>query len=187
MQRRSLLAAFGALLAGGLRTDTTAKTASSMTESRFIAWPVFARTTPGMPTINGHTDTVPDIVGRIGANDLVVFTEGNHFPVLFGGEVMQPFRDWAKADRRFANVRLEDIAVVTLPQPIIVAALRQGGLKLGNAIIEVSARSGFYPDIVMAGERPVRDFPRGGVAAGPTPPFSPQPPLAPPGPPAEPA
>ena len=163
MQRRSLLAAFGALLAGGLRTDTTARTASSMTESRFIAWPVFARTTPGMPTINGHTDTVPDIVGRIGANDLVVFTEGNHFPVLFGGEVMQPFRDWAKADRRFANVRLEDIAVVTLPQPIIVAALRQGGLKLGNAIIEVSARSGFYPDIVMAGESPLRDLRRDGI------------------------
>src|SRR5438132_12436556 len=79
MQRRSLLAAIGALLAGGLRTDTTAKTASSsMPESRFIAWPVFAKTTPGIPTLDGHTDTVPDIVGRIGANDLVVFTEGNH-------------------------------------------------------------------------------------------------------------
>ena len=66
MQRRSLLAAIGALLAGGLRTDTTAKTASSsMPESRFIAWPVFAKTTPGIPTLNGHTDTVPDIVGRI--------------------------------------------------------------------------------------------------------------------------
>src|SRR2546421_3690762 len=112
MQRRSLLAAFGALLAGGLRTDTTAKTASSMPEPRFIAWPVLAETTPGMPAINGHTDTVPDIVGRIGVNDLVVFTEGNHFPVLFGGEVLQPFRDWAKGDRRFANVRLEDITVV---------------------------------------------------------------------------
>ena len=164
MQRRSLLAATIALLAGGLRTDTTAKTASSsMPESRFIAWPVFAKTTPGIPTLDGHTDTVPDIVGRIGANDLVVFTEGNHFPVLFGGEVMQLFRDWAKADRRFANIRLVDIAVVTLPQPIIVAALRQGALKLGNAIIEVSARSGFYPDIIMAGESPLRDLRRDGI------------------------
>jgi hypothetical protein len=164
MQRRSLLAAVGGLLAGSLTTDITAKAVSSSTpESRFIAWPVFAETPPGVPTLNGHTDTVPDIVGRIGANDFVVFTEGNHFPVLFGGEVMQLFRDWAKADRRFAGLPLEDIAVVTLPQPIIVAMLRQGALKLGNATIEVNARSGFYPDIIMAGENPLRDLRRDGI------------------------
>ena len=161
MQRRSLLTAMGGLLAGSLRTDITAK-AVSTPESRFIAWPVVAEMPPGVPKLNGHTDTVPDIVGRIGANDFVVFTEGNHFPVLFGGEVMQLFRDWAKADRRFAGLRPEDIAVVTLPQPIIVAMLLQGALNLGNATIEVSPRSGFYPDIVMAGENPLRDLRRNG-------------------------
>src|SRR5437868_1120620 len=55
------------------------------------------------------------------------------------------------------------IVVVTLPQPIIVAMLRQGALKLGNATIEVNTRSGFYPDIVMAGENPLRDLRRDGI------------------------
>jgi hypothetical protein len=32
------------------------------------------------PSINGHSDTVPDAIGRIaGDNDLVILTEGNHF------------------------------------------------------------------------------------------------------------
>jgi hypothetical protein len=163
MQRRSFLAAISALLAGGLGADAATTASSSTPEPRFIAWPVFGETPPGVPALNGHTDTVPDIVGRIGTNDLIVFTEGNHFPALFGGEVMQPFRDWAKADHRFADLRLDNIAVVTLPQPIIVAALRQGVIKLGNATIEVSAQSGFYPDIVMAGENPLRDLRRDGI------------------------
>ena len=35
------------------------------------------------PALNGHTDTVPDIVGRLGSRiDLAIFTEGNHFPAL---------------------------------------------------------------------------------------------------------
>jgi hypothetical protein len=39
---------------------------------------------------------VPDIVGRIGAPiGLAIFTEGNHFPVLLGGEIVEPFRTWA--------------------------------------------------------------------------------------------
>jgi hypothetical protein len=117
-----------------------------------------------LPAFDGHTDTVPDIVGRIGgANDLVIFTEGNHFPALLGGEVLDPFRVWAKADSRFADLILDEIAVVTLPQPVIVAAMLHGGVKFGNAIVDVSIKSGFYPDIVMGGAEPLAELHRAGL------------------------
>jgi hypothetical protein len=130
----------------------------------FVSWPVLTESGPALPALSGHTDTVPDIVGRIGGgNDLVIFTEGNHFPVLLGGEVLAPFRAWAKAEPRFADLGLGEIAVVTLPQPIIVAMIRQGGLKLGNAVVEVSTKSGFFPDIVMGGAEPLRELRRAGL------------------------
>jgi extracellular solute-binding protein len=125
----------------------------------------FRRLPAGLPAFNGHTGTrVPDIAGHIGgANDLVIFTQGNHFPALLGGSVHDPFRDWAKADPRFADLVLDDIAVVTLPQPIIVAAMRHRGLKLGNAIIDISIKSGFYPDIIMGGAEPLRELRSAGL------------------------
>jgi len=76
---------------------------------------------PGVPSLNGHTDTVPDIVGRLGRPiDLAIFTEGYHFPALLGGEIIEPFRAWARAQREYAALALENITVVTLPQPMIV-------------------------------------------------------------------
>jgi hypothetical protein len=76
---------------------------------------------------------VPDIAGRIGgAIDLVIVTEGNHFRrCLAAGP--RPFPGRRKRTPRFADLVLDDIAVVTLPQPIIAAAMRHGGRKLGNA------------------------------------------------------
>jgi hypothetical protein len=110
----------------------------------------------GAPALNGHTDTVPDIVGRLGAPiGLAIFTEGNHFPVLLGGEVIAPFRSWARAQAPYAGLALDNIVVVTLPQPVIVGMLLGGGLSLGNLAIEVSRASAFYPDIVMAGAAPL--------------------------------
>jgi hypothetical protein len=108
------------------------------------------------PALDGHTDTVPDIVGRLGAPiGLVIFTEGNHFPALLGGEIIEPFRTWARAQAAYAGLALDNIVVVTLPQPMIVRMLLGGGISLGNLIIEVSRASGFYPDIVMAGAAPL--------------------------------
>ena len=53
------------------------------------------------PALNGHTDTVPDILGRLGAPiGLAIFTEGNHFPALLGGEIIEPFRAWARHKRQ---------------------------------------------------------------------------------------
>jgi hypothetical protein len=125
----------------------------------------FRRSPAGLRAFNGHTGTrVPDIAGHIGgANDLVIFTQGNYFPALLGGSVHDPFRDRAKADPRFADLVLDDIAVVTLPQPIIVAAMRHRGLKLGNAIIDISIKSGFYPDIIMGGAEPLRELRSAGL------------------------
>jgi hypothetical protein len=46
-----------------------------------------------IPALNGHTDTVPDIVGRLGSRiDLAIFTEGNHFPALLSGERHKSYR-----------------------------------------------------------------------------------------------
>jgi hypothetical protein len=61
-----------------------------------VVWKTTVLPHPGIPSLNGHTDTIPDIVGRLGAPiDLAIFTEGNHFPALLGGEIIEPFRVWA--------------------------------------------------------------------------------------------
>jgi len=73
-----------------------------------------------LPVLDGRTDTVPDIVGRLGAPiGLAIFTEGNHFPALLGGEIIEPFRAWAQAQVQYAELALDNIVVVTLPQPMI--------------------------------------------------------------------
>jgi hypothetical protein len=116
-------------------------------------------TTSQLPNLNGYTDTVPDIVGRIGAPiGLAIFTEGNHFPVLLGGEIIETFRAWAHNDPRFSGLDLENIVLVTLPQPMVVAMIREQGIQLGNLILEVSRRSGLYPDVVMGGATPLTEL-----------------------------
>jgi Bacterial extracellular solute-binding protein len=121
-----------------------------------LVWKPMVPPHPGVPSLNGHTDTVPDIVGRLGRPiDLAIFTEGNHFPALLGGEIIEPFRVWARAQIEYAALALENITVVTLPQPMIVGILVGGGISLGNLTLEVSRASGFYPDIVMGGAAPL--------------------------------
>jgi hypothetical protein len=73
------------------------------------------------------------------------------------------FRDWAKADQRYATLDLRETCIVTLPQPIIVAMLSERGLRLGNAVIDVGPESGFFPDIVMAGAKPLHGLRRIGI------------------------
>jgi hypothetical protein len=121
----------------------------------------------GIPALDGFTDTVPDIVGRLGVPiDLAIFTEGNHFPVLLGGEIIVPFRSWARRQPRYAALALDNIVVVTLPQSMIVAILLGGGLALGNMTLAVSRASGFYPDIVMSGAAPLARLRQAAVVAG---------------------
>jgi Bacterial extracellular solute-binding protein len=126
-----------------------------------VVWKRLVVAPAGTPALDGHTDTVPDIVGRLGAPiGLAIFTEGNHFPALLGGEIIEPFRVWARAQSQYAGLALDNIVVVTLPQPMIVGMLLGGGLSLGNLTIEVSRASGFYPDIVMGGAAPLTQLRR---------------------------
>jgi hypothetical protein len=93
----------------------------------------------------------------------VIFTEGNHLMVLLGEDIAGAFPSWARSQPRHADLELDNIVVVTLPQPVIVQMIRSGAIALGNLTLEVSRRSGFYPDIVMAGPEPLREVRRLGV------------------------
>lgn len=122
-----------------------------------LVWPVVTRLQPGIRSFAGHTDTVPDIVGRIGtAPSLVIFTEGNHLMALLSDDIIGAFPSWAKSQPQYADLDLDNIVVVTVPQPIVVQMIHTGGIALGNLMLDVSRKSGFYPDIVMAGPDPLR-------------------------------
>jgi len=126
-----------------------------------LIWPVVTKLLPGIRAFAGHTDTVPDIVGRIGTSpSLVIFTEGNHLMVLLSDDMIGAFPSWAKSQRQYADLDLSNIMVVTLPQPAVVQMIRTGGIALGNLTLDVSRSSGFYPDIVMGGPEPLRQLRR---------------------------
>jgi len=129
-----------------------------------LVWPVVRRLPPGIRSFAGHTDTVPDIVGRIGTPpSLAIFTEGNHLMVLLSDDIVGAFPSWARSQPKYADLDLDNIVVVTLPQPVVVQIIRTGGIALGNLMLDVSRRSGFYPDIVMAGPEPLRELRKLGV------------------------
>jgi hypothetical protein len=157
MKRRAFLG--GILTVVGIGSSA-AQPRSAITQSASpepLVWPVVTKLQPGIRSFAGHTDTVPDIVGRIGTPpSLVIFTEGNHLMVLLGDEIVGAFPSWAKSQREYADLELDNIVVVTLPQPVIVQMIRTGGIALGNLTLDVSRKSGFYPDIVMAGADPLR-------------------------------
>src|SRR5215831_6072381 len=168
MKRRAFLGgALGAASIAGCRAQSTAARAQNAASSRFpgpLVWPVVAKLQPGIRSFAGHTDTVPDIVGRIGAPpSLVMFSEGNHLMVLLSEDIIGAFPSWAKSQPRYADLDLDNIVVVTLPQPVVVQMIRTGGIALGNLTLDVSRESGFYPDIVMAGADPLREIRKLGV------------------------
>ena len=160
IQRRIFLG--GALGATALASLQTADATERMTVQKSpgpLVWPVVSKLQPGIRLLAGHTDTVPDIVGRIGTPpSLVIFTEGNHLMVLLSDDIIGAFPSWAKSQPQYADLYLDNIVVVTVPQPIVVQMIRTGGLALGNLVLEVSRRSGFYPDIIMAGPDPLQQL-----------------------------
>jgi ABC-type amino acid transport substrate-binding protein len=134
------------------------------TRARPLVWPLAARPPAGVRSFSGHANTVLDIVGRIGAPaNLAIFTEGNHLMALLGEDILGAFPQWAKAHPHYADVELGNVVVLTLPQPIVVQTLRSGAIALGNLTLEVSRKSGLYPDIVMAGPAPLRELRKQGV------------------------
>jgi hypothetical protein len=162
MKRRAFLC--GTLSAAGFRT-CKAQSATATTEATAIrtqpeplVWPVVTKLQPDIRLFDGHTDTVPDIVGRIGTPpSLVIFTEGNHLMVLLSEDIVGAFPVWAKSQAQYADLDLDNIVVVTFPQPVVVQMIRTGGIALGNLTLDVSRKFGFYPDIVMAGPEPLRE------------------------------
>ncbi len=129
-----------------------------------LAWPVATKLRPGIRSFAGHTDTVLDVVGRIGTPpSLVIFTEGNHLMVLLDDDIVGAFPSWAKSRRRYADLDLGNIVVATLPQPVLVRMIRTGGIVLGNLTLDVSRESGFYPDIFMGYPGPLRQLHKLGV------------------------
>jgi|RhiMetdeSRZDD1v2_1073273.scaffolds.fasta_scaffold36875_5 hypothetical protein len=124
-----------------------------------LVWPVVTKLQPAIRSFAGHTDTVPDIVGRIGAPpSLVIFTEGNHLMVVLSDDVIGAFPAWAKARPQYADLHLDNIVVVTLPQPVCIQMIRTGAVTLGNLTLDVSRQSGFYPDIFMGYPEPLRQL-----------------------------
>jgi phage tail protein X len=168
MHRRAVLGGtLGAVtLATGKAQSETAVAQSPISHAppEPLVWPTLAKLPSGIRSFNGHTDTVLDVIGRIGAPpSLVIFTEGNHLMVLLSDDIIGAFPTWAKSQPQYADLNLENIVVSTLPQPILVEAIRAGGIAVGNLMLEVSRRSGFYPDIFMGYPEPLRELRRRGV------------------------
>jgi hypothetical protein len=129
-----------------------------------LVWPAATTPQPGVRSFAGHTDTVPDIVGRIGAPpSLTIFSEGNHLMALLSDDIVGAFPAWAKSQPAFADLDLGNIVVVTLPQPVLVQMITTGGIALGSLTLEVSRKSGLYPDIFMGYPGPLRQLHQLGV------------------------
>src|SRR5262249_59135753 len=64
----------------------------------------------------------------------------------------------ARSQPRYADLDLANTVVVPAPQPVVVQMIRTGAIALGNLVLEVNRKSGFYPDIVMAGPEPLRQL-----------------------------
>ena len=94
---------------------------------------------------------------------MVIFTEGNHLMALLNDDIVGALPSWAKSQPQYADLDLDNIVVVTLPQPVVVQMIRTGGIALGNLTLDVSRKFGFYPDIVMAGPDPLREVRKLGV------------------------
>src|SRR6266705_1743766 len=167
MKRRTFFGtALSAIAFGSEQADaaTAVEKAPVPTPLEPLVWPVVTKLPPGIRSFAGHTDTVPDIVGRIGTPaSLVIFTEGNHLMVLLSEDIVGAFPSWAKSQSQYADLDLENVVVVTVPQPLVVQMVRSGGIALGNLTLDVSRKSGFYPDIVMGGPDPLQELRKLGV------------------------
>src|SRR5205823_13893454 len=91
MKRRTFFGtALSAIAFGSQQADaaTAVEKAPAPPPLEPLVWPVVTKLPPGIRSFAGHTDTVPDIVGRIGTPaSLVIFTEGNHLMVLLCDDI----------------------------------------------------------------------------------------------------
>ena len=133
-------------------------------KAQSVPWPAFGPMR-NLLRFDGFTDTVPDFVGPIdGSAQLTIFAEGNHYPVLLP-LVLQRFPEWCGANHA-CEVDAAQILVVTLPQPMVVRMLTEGGISLGNAVLPIGPDKPVFPDLVMAGLAPLRQLRAAGVVEG---------------------
>ena len=164
--RRTLLqlAAGAAALPATPAFATAPQGATAQTPLEPLVWPVVTKVPPGARTFAGHSNTVPDIVGRFGTPaGLVIFTEGNHLMVVHGEDVLGAFPTWAKSQSQYKDLNLDNIILLTLPQPIVVETMTTSAIALGNLALDFSRASGYYPDVVMGGPAPLRALRQLGV------------------------
>lgn len=161
MKRRTFLgsAALGAVTLSKSPAADATKAKTTASPAVPVVWPVMSRRPADIRTFSGHTNTVMDIVGRIGVPpSLVIFSEGNHLMALLSDEIIGAFPIWAKKQDRYSDLTFDNIVVATMPQPIVVQMVRTGAIALGNLTLEITRASGLYPDIVMGGSAPLRDL-----------------------------
>lgn len=117
IKRRAFLGgALTAMSAGTLRTPSATAQAVIPAPAEPLVWPVVTKLPPGIRSFAGHTDTVPDVVGRIGTPaGLAIFTEGNHLMTLLSDDILGAFPAWAKSQPQYADLDLDNIVVVTIP------------------------------------------------------------------------
>jgi hypothetical protein len=165
MKRRTFLGGgLTSMSAGSLGAQSAMAQAAIQTPAEPLVWPVVTKLPAGIRSFAGHTNTVPDVVGTFGrAPSLVIFTEGNHLMALLGEEIVGAFPSWARSQSKYADLNLDNIVVVTLPQPIVVQTIRTGAIAFGNLTLEFTRASGFYPDIVMGGPAPLQALRKLGV------------------------
>src|SRR3984893_3554685 len=136
-KRRAFLAGTLIAVTVGVRkaqsATAIAQYAAIQTFPEPLVWPVVTKLQPGIRLFAGHTDTVPDVVGRIGTPpSLAIFSEGNHLMALLSDDIVGAFPAWVKSQPAYADLDLHNIVVVTLPQPILVQMIAAGGIALGN-------------------------------------------------------
>ena len=130
-------------------------------DAQSVTWPAFGPER-NLLRFDGFTDTLPDFIGPIdGSAELTIFTEGNHYPVLLP-LVLQRFPQWCR-DSHQCQADASKILIVTLPQPMIVRMLTEGGISLGNAVLPVGPDKAIFPDLVMGGLAPLQQLHKAGV------------------------
>ena len=163
-RRFLLLAAGAAVLTVTPRTTAAQQRAAAQAPLEPLVWPVVTKVPPEVRTFAGHANTVPDIVGRFGTPaSLVIFTEGNHLMVLHSEDILGAFPAWAKSQPQYADLNLDNVILVTVPQPIVVQSIKTGAIAFGNLTLDFSRASGYYPDIVMGGRAPLQALLKLGV------------------------
>jgi hypothetical protein len=83
--------------------------------------------------------------------------------VLHSEDILGAFPAWAKSQPQYADLNLDNVTLVTVPQPIVVQTIKTGAIALGNLILDFSRASGYYPDIVMGGRAPLQALLKLGV------------------------